>query len=127
VVSSGQGHGQVLMAEGPAEIRKVDVKPGRPARLILEKTVNKVAAQPGETVTFVLRYTNTGDEPMTSVAVIDSLPARLEYVPGSAKSSADSIFSAEDNEVGSSTLRWELKAPLKGKQTGLVEFQARLR
>jgi uncharacterized repeat protein (TIGR01451 family) len=127
MVSSGQGHGQVLSSEGPAEIRKVDIKPGRPARLVLEKTVNKPAAQPGDTVTFILRYTNTGDEPMSSVAVIDSLPGRLEYVQGTAKSSADSIFTAEDNEVGSSTLRWELKAPLKGKQTGLVEFQARLR
>jgi uncharacterized repeat protein (TIGR01451 family) len=127
VVSSGMGHGQVLGREGQAEIRKIDVKPGRPARLIVEKTVNQPAAKPGEVVTFALRYTNVGDEPMSNVAVIDSLPARLEYIAGSAKSSADAVFSAEENEVGSHTLRWEIKNPMKGKESGMIEFQARLR
>jgi uncharacterized repeat protein (TIGR01451 family) len=127
VVSSGMGHGQVLMSEGQKEIRKIDIKPGRPARLIVEKTVDRPAAKPGEVVKFVLRYTNVGDEPMTNVAVIDSLPARLEYVQGSAKSSADAVFTAEENEAGSVMLRWEIRNLMKGKDSGIIEFQARLR
>jgi uncharacterized repeat protein (TIGR01451 family) len=127
VLWAGMGHGQVLGSEGQAEIRKVDVKPGRPARLVVEKTVDRPAAKPGEAVTFVLRYTNAGDEPMTSVAVIDSLPPRLEYVQGSARSTVDALFTAEENEVGSHTLRWEIKGAVNGKASGIMEFQARLR
>jgi len=126
-VWSGMGIGQVLGSDTTFELRKVDVKPGRPARLVLEKTVDRPAAKPGEVVTFVLRYTNAGDEPMTSVAIMDSLAARLEYVPNTAKSTADAVFTAQENEAGSHTLRWEIKQPVNGKQGGLIEFQARLR
>ncbi|MBR3122210.1 DUF11 domain-containing protein [Candidatus Saccharibacteria bacterium] len=40
---------------------------------------------PGDTVTFKVRYENTGTMDQTNVVVKDNLPEGLEYVPGSAK------------------------------------------
>ena len=42
-------------------------------------------AQVGDVVTFFLKYSNHGGQPITNVAVSDSLTGRLEYVIGSAR------------------------------------------
>jgi uncharacterized repeat protein (TIGR01451 family) len=126
-VAGTLGHGQVLGSWERFELRHVEEKVGKPARLKLEKTADKADAQPGDTVTFVIKYTNVGDESLTNLAVVDSLPRRLEYVEGSAASSADAVFTAEDSENGSKTLRWEIKPAVKGKASGTVQFQARIR
>jgi uncharacterized repeat protein (TIGR01451 family) len=127
VMASTQTHGLVLTEWKPLELRKVEEKPGKPAQLQLEKTVNVEAAKPGDVVTFVIKYTNVGDETMRNVAIVDALPVRLNYVDGSGASSAEAIFTAQDNEFSSKTLRWEIREPLKGKQSGTVQFKAVVR
>lgn len=95
--------------------------------LVLQKWVDKGCAQIGEIVTFTLRYTNPGGQPIENVAVVDSLTARLEYVPGSAKSDRPAMFTTQPNEAGSLKLRWEISGKLPPGQSGTLSFQARIR
>ena len=95
--------------------------------LCLFKWADRDAAQVGDVVTIFLRYSNHGNRPITDVAVSDSLTTRLEYVPGSAQSDRDSVFTAQPNEAGSLILRWEIAGTLQPGQSGVVRFQVRIR
>jgi uncharacterized repeat protein (TIGR01451 family) len=81
----------------------------------------------GDVVTFHLKYSNLGGKPITDVAVSDSLTARLEYVPGSARSDRDAVFTLQQNEAGSVIVRWEVTGTLQPGKSGVVTFQARIR
>jgi uncharacterized repeat protein (TIGR01451 family) len=95
--------------------------------LVLFKWADAQAAHVGDVVTFSLKYSNQGGRPITDVAVVDSLTTRLEYVPGSAKSDRDAVFTMQENEAGSLILRWEITGRLLPGQSGVVRFQARVR
>ena len=95
--------------------------------LVICKWPDKCDLQLGDLVTFYLRYKNEGSHPITGVVVSDSLTARLEYVPNSARSDRDALFTTTPNEADSSVLRWEITGALPGGQTGTVCFQARVR
>ena len=83
--------------------------------------------QIGDVVTFYLRYTNATLAPITDVAVTDSLIGRLEYVPGSASSDREAVFTIAPNEAGAAILRWEIVGTVVPGQGGVVSFQARIR
>ena len=112
-----------------AEVVGLCLPPGQPPDrpLVLCKWADKQSAHVGDVVTFYLRYTNTGGQPMTAVVVSDSLTGRLEYVPGSAVADRAAIFTTQVNEAGSVILRWEFGGSLPPKQSGIVRFQARIR
>jgi uncharacterized repeat protein (TIGR01451 family) len=95
--------------------------------LVLCKWTNVTTAQIGDIVTFYLKFSNQGGQPITDVAVSDSLTARLEYVPGSAKSDRDAVFTMQQNEAGSLILRWEIQGRVLPGQGGIVSFQAKIR
>jgi uncharacterized repeat protein (TIGR01451 family) len=95
--------------------------------LSLCKWADRDAAQVGDVVTIFLRYTNHGGKPITDVAVSDSLTTRLEYVPGSAQSDRDAVFTTQPNEAGSLVLRWEISGTLQPGQSGVVRFQMKVR
>ena len=95
--------------------------------LVLWKWADRTSAEVGDVVTFTLRYSNHGGRPISDIAVVDSLTGRLEYIPGSAKSSREAVFTLQANEVGSLTLRWEVAGDLQPGQSAVVKFQARVR
>lgn len=95
--------------------------------LRIVKCASTDAAHPGDTVEFTLRYDNIGSEVIGNATILDSLSARLEYIPDTAKSSVDAAFSFEPNEVGSQTLRWEVKDPVEPHTGGILQFKARVR
>jgi uncharacterized repeat protein (TIGR01451 family) len=95
--------------------------------LMLCKWADRGSAEVGDAVTFTLKYSNIGGKPISEVAVNDSLTGRLEYVPDSAQSSRDAVFTTEKNEAGSTILRWEVSGILLPGQSGLVRFQAKIR
>ena len=106
--------------------KAADVEPADgPLRII--KWPDKACVNVGEIVTFYLKYSNTGGQPITNVVVSDSLTTRLEYVKGSTKTDRDAVFTMEPNEAGSSILRWEFTAPLARGESGLITFQVRVR
>ena len=85
VVARVQGGAEVISAA--VETRDFTVccneEPRVPDKpLVLYKCADRPAAKVGDVVTFTLRYSNHGGQPITDVAVSDSLTPRLEYIPG---------------------------------------------
>ncbi len=113
--------GAVKSAIGPEKTEPAD----GPLRII--KWPDKECVNVGEIVTFYLKYSNTGGQPITSVIVTDSLAARFEYVKGSTKTDRDAMFTTQVNEVGSSVLRWEFTSPLQPRESGMISFEVRVR
>jgi uncharacterized repeat protein (TIGR01451 family) len=104
---------------------EVPCPPDKP--LCLFKWADAKAAQVGDVVTFYLKYSNHGGQPIDNIAVVDSLTGRLEYVPGSARSDRAAVFTLQENEAGARVLRWEISGRLLPGASGVVSFQARIR
>jgi len=120
-----QGARAQVMAWKPQELAQIEVPPNKPGMAVI-KQVDKPEAEPGDVLTYTVTYRNMGNIPVTAVAITDSLLPRLEYVPGSAKGPAGTVFTAGENRAGSVELRWEIGTVEPGAQ-GAVQFQARVR
>jgi uncharacterized repeat protein (TIGR01451 family) len=128
VVARLEGLGQYITVQETRSVTgSLEPPPPCDGPLVLCKSADREAAQIGDVITFYLKYTNVGGQPMTDVVVNDSLSGRLEYVPGSAKSERDAVFTLTPNEAGSVALRWQVSGRLLPGQTGVVSFQARVR
>lgn len=125
-----QGHG-VGLGEVKSEFRANELigkdEPGRPGRLRITKLADRHEAQPGDVVTFTIRFDNLGDLALTEVSIIDNLTPRLAYVPDSATLDLPGELIVEDNGEGSLILRWKLEQPLPGHAGGVATFQAKVR
>src|SRR5262249_37653549 len=95
--------------------------------LLVNKWPDKCGGLVGDIVTFTLRYTNVGGRPISDVVLTDSLTNRLEYVPGTAKSDRDAVFTTQANDAGSLVLRWEFSGSLLPRESGIVTFQVKIR
>ena len=100
-------------------------RPDQP--LVVTKYADPKAPNVGDLVTFVLKYENYGTKPIRDVVIADSLASRLEYIPGSAQADRPTVFTIQANEVYSAVLRWEVKGELRAGQSGMIQFQARVR
>lgn len=99
---------------------------GKP-RMRIIKIADKSEAQPGEEVSFTLRFDNIGEQKVGNVTIIDNLTTRLEYVDGSQECSHKAEFSTSDNDVESLTLRWEIQDPMRVGEGGIIRFKCRVR
>lgn len=95
--------------------------------LSLFKWSDPKEAHAGDVVTFYLRYHNHTKQFMDNVVISDSLTARLEYIPGSARSDRVAALTITPNEAGSVILRWEISGKIPPGEKGIVSFQARVR
>ncbi len=121
-----EGLGEKVSSWTSSEVAGVEVPPNKPG-LAVVKQVSAGEAEPGDVVTFTIRYRNMGNVPIRDVSVIDSLLPRLEYVPNSAMGPQGTVFSAEGNAAGSSELRWDLPGAIAPGAEGSVEFRAKVR
>ncbi len=117
----------LLVAANVVEALDITAVPN--CKMMLKKSVDPPHGpyEIGDVVTFTLRYHNPGSVPIKNVAISDSLTARLEYIPGSAKSDREASFTTNPNEAGSLILRWDIAGELKPGQTGVVTFQAKIK
>jgi uncharacterized repeat protein (TIGR01451 family) len=97
------------------------------ANLRLVKVASQASAQPGETVDFTLRFDNVGTVPITQLVIVDNLSTRLEYIADSSQTSVPAKLTVQPNEVGSSTLEWEIENPLPPGEGGIIRFSCRVR
>ena len=121
-----QGAGQAVMTWSPRETVGVEVPPDRPGMAVL-KRVSTGEAEPGDTVTFVIQFRNMGNTPISAVSIVDSLMPRLGYIAGSAQGPKGTVFTAAENKVGSTELRWDLPGAVAPGAEGYVSFQALVR
>jgi uncharacterized repeat protein (TIGR01451 family) len=121
-----QGGGQLVMSWKPQEVAGVEVPPNKPGLMVL-KQVDASEAEPGDVVTYTIRYRNMGNVAIRSVSILDSLLPRLEYVPQSALGPAGTVFTSRANDAGSTELRWDLPEAVAPGQEGYVLFRAKVR
>ena len=95
---------------------------GKPC-LRLCKIADKSEAKPGEIVSFTIRFDNVGEQPISKVTIIDNLMPRMEYVAGSAQSTAKATFTTQEQPGESVVLRWDIDEELPVNGGGLVRFQ----
>ena len=120
------GAGQTVMSWKPQESVGVETPPNRPGLAVL-KRVSAGEAEPGDSLTYVIQYRNMGNTPIRDVTIIDSLLSRLDYVKGSAKGPKGTKFTADENTVGATELRWVLPDPIAPGASGYVSFQVIVR
>jgi uncharacterized repeat protein (TIGR01451 family) len=97
------------------------------ARIRLCKVASDQMANPGDIISFTIRFDNVGEQPLKSLVITDSLAPRLEYIENSQQSSLPAEFSMKPNNAGSSILRWELENGIKPGDGGLVRFSCKVR
>jgi uncharacterized repeat protein (TIGR01451 family) len=122
VTASVKGTGTVEASKQPPPAA---VMPDKPLKII--KFPDKCGGLIGDLITFTIRFSNVGGQPISNVVVSDSLTTRFEYLPGSAKSDRPATFTTQANDVGSSVLRWEFPGVLSAGESGTVTFQVRIR
>lgn len=120
---------QVKDSQKPEELYVYKLKE---ARVRICKVASDTLANPGDEITFTIRFDNSGDQPIKNIVILDSLSPRLEYIEASQTSSVVNVvdaanFSTTPNEVGSSVLRWELKSELKPGEGGWIRFRCKVR
>ncbi len=79
--------------------------------LLIIKWPDRYGALVGDLVTFTLKYTNSGGRPISNIGVSDSLTNRFEYVPGTAKTDREAIFTTQPNDAGSLSCAGKSPAP----------------
>jgi uncharacterized repeat protein (TIGR01451 family) len=113
------------LSSTPGETLMYDLA-GKP-RMRIIKIADQSEAQPGDTVSFTLRFDNVGDQKVGNVTIIDNLTTRLEYIPDSQECSHEATFLATENDGETSILRWEVKDPLQVGEGGIIRFKCRVR
>ena len=119
--------GQVEAKFRAAEMSGSEPEGKTPGRLKIVKLADRKTAQPGDTITFVIRYSNTGERPLHDLRIVDNLTPRLEYMEDSATSDRPGDIIVEDNAEGSLVLTFKLDESLPGGTGGVVTFQCRVR
>jgi len=96
-------------------------------KLKVQKIASTDSAQPGEEVSFTIRFDNVGTQVIGNVTIIDSLSTRLEYIEDSAQCSVPADFFTSVNEGDSLAIRCEVVDPLEPGQGGIIRFRCRVR
>jgi uncharacterized repeat protein (TIGR01451 family) len=122
IVSSLVGTGEVQARPAPPQLKEPEAKP-----LKIIKWPDKCGGLVGDIITFTIRFSNEGGQPINDIVLADNLTGRFEYIPGSAKMDREAVFTTQPNDAGSSLLRWEFQDTLHPGQSGQVSFQVRIR
>lgn len=111
----------------PEEYVGIEDKRKTEGNLRLIKLADKKNAEPGDVITFTIKYENIGDFDVEGIKIVDNLTPRLEYIQDSATSDRKGRLVVEDNNEGSLILTFEVDETVTGHQGGVVTFQARVR
>ncbi len=118
VVNTGSMRGDNFSPLAFAAPPVVIVKAAAPApKLEIVKTVDKLTANPGDTLIYVIKYRNTGNADATDVVVEDELPNWLSLIP-------NTITQGGSYKEGKIT--WELGPLPYGGDWYQVTFQAKV-
>lgn len=124
IVAHDQFGQAVTSAEYAAEyVVAEDRRPRGELRIV--KLADQAVAQPGDVITFRIRFYNDGGRELREVRILDHLSPRLEYLEGSAVSELEGRLLFEADDSGGQILQFELEAPLPGGASGEITFQAR--
>ena len=121
----------IYRLQGIAEIKgtqETDEITSGPNEMVVTKAVEPFGAvEPGQVVTFTLRYRNATDKVATDLVLTDSLSGRLEFVAGSPESDRPANVTRVPNAAGSEAVQFEIPGPVPPGGTGVVKFKAKVR
>lgn len=126
VVLDNQGAMEEVSDQKLQDIYTVKSPEGE-VKLKVQKIASTDSAQPGEEVSFTIRFDNVGTQVIGNVTIIDSLSTRLEYVEDSGKCSLPADFFTSVNEGDSLVIRCEVINPLEPGEGGIVRFKCKVR
>ena len=132
---------QVRVSASEAGLTGTEDRHTSPGQLRIVKLADKAIAQPGDVITFVIRFDNLGDKELYDVRIVDNLTPRLEFLEDSATCDLPGEVVMENNDEGSLVLSFVLEEPLYGRKAveakankgkkiktgGVVSFQCRVR
>ena len=125
MVTVGRQQAEVVAADrGTATLRLES--PGR-AELTLCKRAGSDTARVGEELDFMIYLYNSGDRALTDIVLVDALPGRLEFVPGSAAANQPAEFATDKGDDGSVVLKWRFQHTFKPGEGGFVRFRTIVR
>ena len=125
MVMVGRQQAEVVAADrGTATLRLES--PGR-AELTLCKRAGSDTARAGEELDFMIYLYNSGDRALTDIVLVDALPGRLEFVPGSAAANQPAEFVTDTGDDGSVVLKWQFQHTFKPGEGGFVRFRTIVR
>ena len=125
MVMVGRQQAEVVAADrGTATLRLES--PGR-AELTLCKRAGSDTARVGEELDFTIYLYNSGDRALTDIVLVDALPGRLEFVPGSAAANQPAEFITDKGDDGSVVLKWQFQHTFKPGEGGFVRFRTIVR
>lgn len=127
VVAQLDSVGEVYAKFRAAAMKVADPLDTEPGRLQIAKMADTKSAQPGDVVTFAIRYDNLGERELYNVQIVDNLTPRLELIEDSAASDRPGDLNMQDNKEGSLVLTFTLDDPLPAKTGGVITFQCRVR
>ena len=96
--------------------------PDGQSKLRLVKLASVCAANPGETISFTIRFDNVGDQAIGNISILDMLTSRLEYVADSEECSVECDFLTSDEE-DALQLRWDVTEPMEPGDGGIIRFE----
>src|SRR4029078_3211562 len=105
-------HGLVIDKDNDAPVETIELPDGT--------TVDLPPADEGDTVTYTLAYTFSGD-PVTHAIITDVLPVGITYVKDSA--SSDDQFTFQGYDSGTRTLTWTAEGVSK---SGTLTYEAHI-
>ena len=124
VLCDGRAPRVVASDRGTATLRFEE--PGR-AELTLCKRAGSDTARPGEELDFTIVLLNSGDRPLTDIVLVDAVPQRLDYIPGSAAANLPADITTETADDGSTVVKWRFTEPLPAGASGFVRFRTLVR
>ena len=124
IIVANDVFGQAVTSVDSAQVYTASEDRRRPGDLRVVKLADQQAAQPGDEITFRIRFYNDGGRELQTVRILDHLSPRLEYVEGSASSELEGRLTVDHDDYGGQLLRFELGAPLEGGTSGEISFRA---
>ncbi|MDO8417891.1 MAG: CARDB domain-containing protein [Agitococcus sp.] len=94
--------------------------------LVLQKSVDKLSASPGETVTYTITYRNNGTQAISNIVINDSVPAFTHSPVASCLLPLPANISVCTPVITSPLIQWNLTGTLAPSQQGNVRFQITL-
>ena len=94
--------------------------------LQIVKAADRQIAEPGDEITFAIRYNNIGDHDLHNITIVDNLTPRLKFIPDSEDSDRPGVLATTDNGEGSVVVRFKLNDPLPGHTGGILTFKVRV-
>ncbi|MFM8705280.1 MAG: hypothetical protein ACKOHG_15705, partial [Planctomycetia bacterium] len=125
LVMVGRQQAEVVAADRGTATLRIE-SPGR-AELTLCKRAGSDTARPGEELDFMIYLYNSGDRPLTDIVLVDTLPGRLEFVPGSAAANEPAASVTGEGDDGSVLLQWRFQHTFKPGEGGFVRFRTIVR